>query len=141
MTTLHFSVRINAPKEKVWEVLWSDAGYREWTSVFCEGSFAESDWEEGSKIKFLSPNGDGMFAIIQKKIPFEQMEFKHQGEIKNGNEENKDWAGALEGYYLKESNNGTELTVQIDTMEDYKDYFNNTFPKALEAVKQMSEQR
>lgn len=138
---MNFSIQINAPKERVWEVLWSDAGYRKWTSVFMEGSYAESDWEEGSKIKFLAPRGEGMYSIIQKKVPLEQMVFEHQGEIKNGVEERKaEWAGATEGYHLREADGGTELRVTLDTNEDAKDYFSQVFPKALELVKQLAEQ-
>ena len=87
MNTLHFKTNINAPKEKVWKILWDDKTYREWTSAFMEGSYAESDWKEGSKICFLAPGGSGMFSIIEKKIPNEQMTFKHLGEIKEGKEE------------------------------------------------------
>lgn len=140
MTKIEFSIRINAPKEKVWAALWNDASYRKWTSVFSEGSYADSDWEEGSKIKFLTPSGEGMYGIIQKKVPYKQMVFEHQGEIKNGVEESKEWAGATEGYSLTETDGVTELKVQLDTNEEYKDYFNNTFPKALDIVKQISEQ-
>jgi uncharacterized protein YndB with AHSA1/START domain len=140
MTTIDFSVNINAPKEKVWDVLWSEEGYRKWTAVFSEGSYAESDWKEGSKIRFLSPGGDDMYGIIQKKEPFERMVFEHQGEIKNGIEESKEWAGAKESYYLKESNGVTELSVQLDATSEMNDYFNNTFPKAINLVKQLAEQ-
>ena len=45
MKKLQFSIEINAPKEKVWDTLWQDENYRKWTSVFMEGSFAESDWK------------------------------------------------------------------------------------------------
>ena len=55
MKKLQFSIEINAPKEKVWDTLWQDENYRKWTSVFIEGSFAESDWKEGGKIHFLTP--------------------------------------------------------------------------------------
>ena len=139
MARLHFKINVQAPKEKVWEMLWTDEGYRKWTSVFTEGSYAESDWKEGSKIKFLSPNGSGMFGIIKKKIDYERMTFEHQGEIKDGKEEPKDWAGAIEDYYLKEENETTELVVELDMNEEFQDYFNATFPKALQAVKQISE--
>lgn len=139
MAKLNFKIDINAPKEKVWEKLWSDEGYRSWTSVFTEGSYAESDWKEGSKIKFLSPNGSGMFGIIKKKIDYKQMTFEHQGEIKDGKEEAKDWAGAKEAYFLNEKNGMTELNVEMDMNEEFKDYFNNIFPKALQAVKEISE--
>lgn len=141
MTTLNFSIKINAPKERVWDKLWSDAGYRQWTSAFAQGSYAESDWEEGSPIKFLGPNGEGMFAIIEKKVPLQEMTFKHLGEIKDGKEEPKDWAGARESYFLREVNGLTELDVSLDTTEDFQNYFKETFPKALQVVKQISEER
>ena len=61
------------------------------------------------------------------------------GEIKDGKEETKDWAGALEDYHLKDQNGMTELIVEMDMNEEFHDYFNKTFPKALLAVKQMAE--
>jgi uncharacterized protein YndB with AHSA1/START domain len=139
METLTFFVDINAPKEKVWDVLWSDAGYREWTAAFTPGSYAESDWQQGSKITFLSPQGNGMFAIIEKKIPNHEMSFVHQGEIINGVEEKKDWAGARESYFLKETDGVTTLRVELDATEDFQNYFKETFPKALALVKEIAE--
>jgi uncharacterized protein YndB with AHSA1/START domain len=35
---LHFSIDIAAPRDKVWRALWDDARFRDWTSVFAEGS-------------------------------------------------------------------------------------------------------
>ena len=99
MKKLNFSIEIKAPKEKVWRILWDDITYRKWTGAFSEGSYAVSDWEEGSKILFLSPNGEGMFSTIAKKIPNEFMSFKHLGMVKNGvedlnSEQIKEWPGA-----------------------------------------------
>ena len=140
MATVDLSITIHAPKEKVWELLWSDAGYRQWTSVFSEGSYAESDWEQGSKIRSLSPDGNGMYGIIQKKVPFEQMVFEHRGEIKNGVEEPKEWAGATERYRLQEKDEVTQLSVSMDATDEFKEYFSATFPKALAIVKRLAEQ-
>lgn len=142
MTTLNFETKINAPKEKVWKALWTDDSYRKWTTAFMEGSYAVSDWNEGSKISFLSPRGDGMFGMIEKKIPNVQMTFKHLGEIKNGIEEPKDWGEATESYYLNEINGITDLIVKLkmEFTNEFEQYFNNTFPKALEIVKQISEE-
>ncbi|MEO7769072.1 MAG: SRPBCC domain-containing protein [Ferruginibacter sp.] len=140
MTTLKFPIKINASKEKVWNTLWNDSTYREWTAAFCEGSYAESDWKEGSKIQFLSPNGDGMFGVIEKKIPNEQMSFRHLGEIKKGVEEPKDWGAATENYYLQDSNGSTQLNVEMDSTPEMEQFLKNTFPKALEILKQVSEQ-
>src|SRR5258706_121535 len=64
MKKLEFTVKINAPAAKVWSSLWNDETYRKWTSAFSEGSHAESDWKEGSRILFLDGKGDGMFSLI-----------------------------------------------------------------------------
>jgi hypothetical protein len=142
MPTLTFASKMNAPKEKVWDALWNDASYRKWTAAFMDGSYAESDWKEGSKILFLTPKGDGMYGIIQKKIPNVQMTFKHMGEIKNGVEEQKDWGDATESYYLNEISGTTELTVKLnlEATPGFEDYFNSSFPKALEILKKIAEQ-
>ncbi len=139
--TLKYSININATKEKVWETLWNDSTYREWTAAFTSGSYAVSDWNEGSKIQFLSPNGSGMFSVIDKKIINQQMRFKHLGEIKNGNEEVKDWGEALENYNLTDTNGITQLDVELtmNANEQFESYFNNTFPNALALVKQIAE--
>ena len=140
MSKLKFSIDVKAPKEKVWETLWNDSTYRQWTTPFIEGSYAESDWQEGSKILFLSPKGEGMFGVIDKKIPYKQMTFKHLGEIKNGAEETKEWQGALESYHLEERNGATQLNVEMDSTPDFEGFLTNAFPKALQVVKEIAEQ-
>jgi hypothetical protein len=140
MKRLHFTVEIDAPKEKVWENLWSDSGYRKWTSAFAEGSYAESDWEQGSTILFLSPKGEGMFAEIEEKIPYEKMTFRHLGEIKNGVEELAEWDSAIESYTLQEKNGKTTVVVEVDAVEEFENYLTETFPKALRILKRISEQ-
>ena len=104
-----------------------------------EGSYAKSDWKEGSKIEFLGPGGDGMFSVIYKKIDNVQITFKHLGEIKGDVENTSNWADALESYFLTEKDGGTELSVELHSTEDFQQYFNDTFPKALDMVKQLAE--
>lgn len=144
MEKLNFSIDINAPKEKVWKTLWDDATYRKWTSVFSEGSHAETDWKEGSKVLFLDEKGSGMVSKIEKIRPNEFISFQHLGEVKNRVEDTesdkvKGWAGAHENYTLKENNGTTELLVDMDMNEEYKDMFMKMFPKALQQVKELSE--
>jgi uncharacterized protein YndB with AHSA1/START domain len=146
MKTLNFNVKINAPREKVWSALWEDSTYRKWTSAFSEGSYAESDWNEGSDIRFLSPDGTGMFSRIETKVPNEKMTFKHLGTVEKGvnqaqSDKSEDWAGATESYELKENNNATELIVNMDTTEEYEGYFKEIFPKALNIVKEIAEKK
>ena len=139
-----FKTSIDAPREKVWNILWGDDSYSKWTSVFAEGSRAETDWKEGSKVLFLDGKGQGMVSTIAANKPNEYMSFKHMGTVKDGVEDldskqTKEWAGALENYTLKTVNGKTELIVDMDMTEEFKEYFINTFPKALEKVKELAE--
>lgn len=144
METLEFKIRIKASPEKIWSVLWDDETYRIWTGAFCEGSYAVSDWNEGDKIHFMSPGGEGMNSIIEKKIPNEYMAFKHIGEIKDFkelplNEETEKWSGYMETYRLIPDDEFTDLVSQVDVIEKHIDYFKDAFPKGLETVKELAE--
>lgn len=144
METLEFKVRIKSSAERVWDVLWNDETYREWSGTFCEGSYAISDWNEGDKIHFMSPSGEGMNSIIETKIPAEYMAFKHIGEIKDFkelplNDETKQWSGAMETYQLTQYDEFTDLKAQVDVIEKHIDYFKEAFPRGLEKVKELAE--
>ena len=144
METVHYSVKINASKERVWDILWGDLTYPEWTSVFTEGSAVVTDWKKGSKVLLLSGTDDGMYSVIEEKIPNEYMSFKHLGMVKEGmelpiDEETKKWSGSRENYSLKETDDMTILKVDLDSEESSVDSFNKLFPAALEKVKEMAE--
>lgn len=144
MQKLTFSTHIRASKNRVWHVLWDDASYRQWTAAFHEGSYAESDWQEGSKILFLGSGGDGMVSRIARLVPNEFMSFQHLGEMKGGVEdfssaEAQGWAGAHENYTLRENGGGTELSVELDVENSFAEYFVGAFPKALARVKELAE--
>jgi len=144
MIQLNFSIQINAPKEKVWRTLFDDATYRQWTSAFHEGSYAVGDWSEGSKILFLGPQGARITSRIARHIPNEYLSILHLGMIANGvedfdSEETKKWSGALENYSVQEKNGVTTLRIETDTTEDFEAYFRETWPKALEKLKALSE--
>jgi len=145
MEKQQFKINIHAPKEKVWKVLWNMDSYKKWTSVFSEGSTVETDnWKKGSKVRFGDGKGEWMVAKIKDNIPNEFMSIQHLGMVKDGVEDLesdkvKSWAGAEENYTLKGNNGNTELIVDMDMTDEYKDYFINTWPKALEKVKDLAE--
>ena len=141
MNRLHFSIDIKAPRERVWNVLWDDATYRDWTSVFSEGSYAVSDWNEGSPVQFLDATGhSGMSAVIEKMRPGEFMSFRHEAEIKDGQiQPSAGWSGAHENYTLTSHNGQTTLAVDLDTADEHRQMFEDRFPKALRRVKTLAE--
>jgi len=144
MQKLEFNTTINAPREKVWDVLWGKTSYREWTSVFSPGSDVQTNWGKGDKVLFGDGTGNGMVSEIAENIPNEFMSFRHLGEMKDGVEDTtsekvKAWAGCMENYTLKDAGGNTELKVEIDIADEYKDMFNDMFPKALQKVKELAE--
>ena len=149
MEKLNFSISIDAPKEKVWNALWEDANYRNWTAAFHEGSYAQTDnWKVGTKVLFLGPDGSGgsggMVSKVAANRPNEFMCFEHLGEVKNGVEDTtsdkvKVWAGAMENYTLTETDGKTTVAVELDIDAAYKDYFVKTWPVALQRLKDLAE--
>jgi uncharacterized protein YndB with AHSA1/START domain len=150
MTTKEFSIGINAAPDKIWFALWDDYHYRQWTSVFCEGSYMETDWKEGGRVHFLAPNGEGMYSLLEENKPNELMYFRHIGEIKDFKEQPLDevtgkWSGSREYYSLliKESPNVQNVQVVLNVLMDIDDhylpYFEETFPKGLSKVKELAE--
>jgi uncharacterized protein YndB with AHSA1/START domain len=146
MTRLTFSTTITAPKEVVWRTMLDDETYRKWTSAFQEGSYAVTDWRPGSKALFLAPDGSGMVSRVAEHRPNEFLSLEHLGIVKDGVEdvksaEVKQWAGARENYTLREDGGHITLTIEMDTADDHKEYFEDTWPKALAALKELSERR
>lgn len=144
MTKLEFKTTINAPREKIWNILWDNDLYQEWTAVFSEGSRAVTDWKEGSKVHFVNAEGEGMLSLIERKKDPEYMSFRHIGMVNKGVEDTeselvKQWAGGHENYTLTQQGNQTELLVDIDVTEDHKEYFQNTWPKAMDKIKELAE--
>jgi hypothetical protein len=105
----------------------------------------KTDWKEGDKVLFLGGDGtSGMVSRIARNVPNEFMSFEHLGEMKDGVEDTtsdrvKGWAGSHENYTLKGEGTGTELTVELDINEEFKEMFSGLFPKAIDKVKQLAE--
>jgi len=144
MEKLNFNIQIDAAPEKVWNILWADDTYRKWTSAFSEGSYAETDWKQGSKILFLDGNGSGMVSRVAVNRPNEYMSIEHLGEVRDGVEDTtseriKAWAGSHENYTLRKVNGKTELIIDMDITPEFKEMFEKIWPVALENIKRLSE--
>jgi hypothetical protein len=144
MKTLHFSIAINAPKEKVWNRMLELDSYKIWTAEFAEGSYYEGSWEKGSNIKFLSPEGGGLTSVIAENKPLEFISIKHLGYINDGIEdtespETKAWAPLFENYTLSANNGITEVQVDMDVTPDFEECMQQSWPKALAKLKTICE--
>lgn len=142
--TLEFIIQIQAPRQRVWETMLEPATYEQWSAEFCAGSYFKGSWAQGEKIQFLTPDGDGMSSVIAENRPYEFVSIRHLGEISAGvedftSEKVLDWAPAYETYSLTDAPGGTELRVTMDTIPEYEEFIQQTYPKALQRLKALCE--
>lgn len=114
--------------------------------MFNPTSTYEGSWNKGSKILFLGvdENGQqgGMVSRIVENIPNQFVSIQHYGLLNAGQEitEGPDvekWANGLENYTFEENNGTTTVIVDLDTAEDFLDYMNQSYPKALDKLKEI----
>lgn len=151
MQKLQFKTNINAPASKVYDLmlgLSSKSTYEQWTALFNPTSTYEGSWDKGSKMLFLGTDEEGqnggMVSEIADNIPNRFISIRHYGilqanvEITEGPEVEK-WANGLENYSFEENNGVTTVTVDLDTTEEFLDYMNENYPKALDRLKEICE--
>lgn len=150
MKRLHFSIKINAPAEKVWDTMLSERTYKDWTSVFNPGgSVFRGDWKKGSKMLFIGSDPEtgkegGMVSKIVENIPNEFISIEHIGIWNNGSEDTtseevKKWIPAFENYKFTEDDGVTEVQIELDMIDEYIDMFEEMWPKSLKRLKEIVE--
>jgi len=85
-----------------------------------------------------------MIAEIVEHIPNSFISIRHYGIVDGDNEitdgpKVEAWAGAFENYTFLESEGHTSLTVELDTNEEYAQYFDEAWPRALRKLKEICE--
>lgn len=151
MQKLQFKINIQAPLSKVYDHmlgLTNKSTYEEWTKAFNPTSTYEGTWVKGSKILFIGvdENGEkgGMVSRIVENKPNQFVSIQHYGLYKAGNEitqgaDVEKWANGFENYSFEEKNGVTGVTVDLDSIDDFVEYMNSHYPKALTLLKVMCE--
>ena len=151
MKRIRYSKDINASTQKVYNTmlgLENIATYNQWTAEFSPTSTYEGSWDKGAKILFVGTDENGkrggMISEIADNIPFSFVSIRHYGILDGENEitegpEVEKWAGSLENYSFHEHNGITTVTAEIDLSEEYVDYFDEMWPRALDKLKELSE--
>lgn len=148
MEILNFEIRINAPVEIVYSTMFDEKHYKEWTAEFNPTSHFKGSWNKGSKILFIGADKDGnkggMVSRIKENIPNKFVSIEHLGILQGDKEittgtDVEGWAGALENYAFKGENSKTHLLIDMDSNQEFKSYFQETWPKALKKLKAICE--
>jgi hypothetical protein len=85
-----------------------------------------------------------MVGRIRENIPNKFVSIENVGVVQNGKEimtgtKLNQWAGALENYTFSANSRDTLLNIDIDVVEEFKSYFKETWPKALNKLKEICE--
>ena len=151
MIKLTFQIEIQAPIEKVFDSMLGISDkktYELWTAEFNPTSTYEGNWEKGSKMYFvgIDENGEkgGMVSEVAEHIPKKFISIRHYGLVKGSSEitegpEVEQWANGFENYTFAHHNGTTSITVHLDTVEEFAEYMNESFPKALIKLKGICE--
>jgi len=151
MKKLQFKISINAPVIRTYDLMLGNSNkstYEQWTSLFNPTSTYEGTWKKGNKILFIGVDEKGekggMVSRIIENIPNRFVSIQHYGLVKGDKEitegpEVEKWANGFENYTFEENNQTTKVTVDLDTTEDFVGYMNQTYPKALEKLKEIFE--
>jgi hypothetical protein len=151
MKKIQFTKQIQASAQKVYEIMLGlndKKTYEEWTKVFNPTSTYEGEWNKGNKIYFVGvdENGKkgGMVSEVEELLPARFVSIQHVGildgevEVTSGEDVEK-WAGGHENYSFIEETGITTLTVELDAVDEFLEFFNNTYPAALDKLKEISE--
>ena len=151
MKKLQFNISIQAPVSAVYNIMLgisSKSTYEQWTAMFNPTSTYEGNWEKGSKMLFIGVDEKGekggIVSKIAENIPHQFVSIQHYGLVNAGKEitegaEVEKWANGFENYSFEENNEVTTVKVEIDATEEFIDFMNETYPKALNKLKELCE--
>lgn len=149
---MQFSININAPAATVYNTMLGKETFKQWTAVFnpssdFEGGGVEGNWKKHSKILFVGTDENGkrggMIGYIRENTPNQYVSIEYVGVLDGEREittgpEAADWQG-FENYTFEDHNGSTTVVVDVDVNDQMTDYFRETYPKALEKLKEICE--
>lgn len=141
MKEMCFDIKINAPKERVWQTLWSDETLRDWAGLIDPGTYMIGELKVGNKVQFISVGGYGVTSLVEELISGEFLLLKHQADTQDEGQRSRDdqWTGGKESYSLKHEDGVTTLTMAFDVPPELEQIMSDSYPKALRHIKELSE--
>ena len=143
--TIKKSIVINATPEQAWNALLDHENYKIWAGEFSPGSYADTDWKEGSKVVFTDGSGYGILGRVIKHEPNHIISFEYDSVLEKGEENSTSESsltikGAHETYILTQNDDKTlTLDIAADMWEEYYDDMVEAWDRALNKIKELSE--
>ena len=145
MSTLNYSIEINAPPDKVWETMLDNESYKKWAKAFSPKSQFKGEWEQGSHMFFFDPDLGGTKAellTVEKpnKILASHVAITNKEGVEDVESEiAKKWIGAEEEYTFIDKDDRTELKIEMRCHDEFKNMMDDGWDKALKLLKDLCE--
>lgn len=146
MKDLQYKINIAATPQKVWDTMTGKETYKEWTATAWPGSDFKGEWKQGENLQFIgNEDGAGTLATVTTFDPYKKILLAHIALLLAGGVEDKEsewaqkWVGSTEAYIFAENNGTTELTIDMQIYPEWADMFNESWPKALNRLKEICE--
>ncbi len=152
MKNLQFTIKINTSVNRVFDLMLgisNKSTYEQWTALFNSTSTYEGNWNKESKMLFVGIDEQGekggmVSEIIDNRLN-QFISIQHVGLVKGNIEitegpEVEKWANGFENYTFEETEGITTVTIDLDISEEFSDYMNETYPKALNKLKEICEE-
>jgi uncharacterized protein YndB with AHSA1/START domain len=139
MQTIEKTIEIDAPIEKVYEVLVNPQFTRAWGNAFSEGAHVESDWKPGSEVVWKDKDGNvGAKGIVIENEPSRRIAVAFYDDV---NAKPPTAPGQYKEVYMVQPNqNQSQLKVEAGALpeSDIKSH-SPLWDKALQVIKELAE--
>lgn len=144
MKDLRFDIDIAAPVARVWDCMLDPIAYRDWTRAFCEGSYFEGSWAQGSRMRFLDPDGNGMDAVVEENDLHRRVALRLVGDLREGRPNPDSRLQREPAHEIYEFSaapaGGTHLVIRLQGWDDgFADMMAGLWPQALQRLKALAE--
>jgi uncharacterized protein YndB with AHSA1/START domain len=143
---LHYTITIDAPRQKVWQTMIGPESYKEWVNVSWPGSRYIGEWKKDASIRFVGGESQGgTLATLVEFQPHAVIQARHVAVLNADGSEDRDsemakgWIGTTERYTFTDEHGKTRLDVHIVTPAAWESMFNDGWPAALAKLKELCE--
>lgn len=144
MIDKEYNIKINAPKEFVWDTMIGTNTYPKWIKGFSENSQIIGEWVQGTKVDFIDPNMGGTRALLEIVDKPNRILAKHIAMLskdRKPEERAEKWVGTLEEYILTEDEGVTTLTIKMHLHPDFEEMLSSGWKVSLKLLKELCEQQ
>ena len=135
---LQYTSSIRATPQQVWKAVFEQDENKNWPAALDEGTYFEGNWSQNSIMRFLDSENNGMYNRVEISKPFEKLKMLQMGWVLNGELSPQDWGDSTITYLFETIGEGTMLTCEINSPDEFVNFFEAKYPANLQKIKMLA---